>query len=208
MTMLLASFSRCGAVGALVAAVLGCRGADASRESASTATVASTKPSVSLPALRSQVPVPPPLPGDLDPAPAPPVVLPGSHTETLGERLAREAAARPAGAPSAEQLAAALTAKGVSVARTRQVLAQTLGARYCAVALTARGVVASVCELDDAAAVATARRLSEQRFGTAMPNRRFVARGKSLLTIGNLSAGVDDEVSMIAATFAALPASE
>jgi hypothetical protein len=150
------------------------------------------------------LPVPPPLPGDEDPAPEPPAPLP--ENVSLVDRLAREASSRPAGAVRSEALVAALETRGVKVARSRQVLGKTLDARYCAIAVTAAGLVASVCEFDTAAAAAAAAKDSERRFGKPMPDRRFVTNGKSLLTIANLRDTVEGEASTIAAAFAALTA--
>jgi hypothetical protein len=172
-----------------VVGLVACRGGEASRESA---------PSTH----QGQLPVLAPLPGDNDPAPASPAALPASLA--IGERLAREQAARPAGAVRVEQLVVALEAKGIAVARTRQVLGSTLSARYCAIAVTAAGVVASVCELDSAEAAEAAQKDSEQRFGKAIPDRRFVTNGKSLLTIAGAHGAAQDEANAIAATFAAL----
>ena len=148
------------------------------------------------------LPVAPPLPGDNDPAPAPPAPLP--EALPLPERLAHEAASRPTGAVRSEQLVAALEAKGIAVARTRQVLGRTLNARYCAIAVTGAGLVASVCEFDSPSAAIAAQHDSEARFDRPMPNRRFVTNGNSLLTIANLRDSVADQANTVAATFAAL----
>jgi hypothetical protein len=191
----LASARRRGAVLALLAAALGCRGADTSRQSSTSA---------ASPFSTASLPVAPPLPGDNDPAPPSPAPLPESLS--LVDRLAREASTRPAGAVRTEALIAALEAKGVAVARSRQVLGKTLNARYCAIAVTGTGLVASVCEFDSPSAARDAAKDSEQRFGKPMPNRRFVTNGKSLLTIANLRDSVEDEARTVAATFAALTA--
>lgn len=197
MSQLLASVRRRGAVIVLVAGLAGCRGGDTSRQSSHSAT-----PSV---ISTADLPVAPPLPGDNDPAPVSPAPLP--ENLSLVDRLAREASGRPAGAVRTEALVAALEAKGIAVARTRQVLGKTLHARYCSIAVTTAGVVASVCEFDSSSAALAALKDSEQRFGKPMPNRRLVTNGKSLLTIANLRDAVEDEANAIAATFAALSAS-
>src|SRR5689334_18057924 len=111
----LASVRRRAAVALLAVGLIGCRGGDAPRHADNSAAPSS------LAAIG--LPVAPPLPGDNDPAPAPPVALPGALS--LPEQLAHEAAARPAGAVRSEQLVAALETRGVAVARTRQVLART-----------------------------------------------------------------------------------
>jgi hypothetical protein len=192
---MLASVHRRGAVIALVVGLIGCRGVDASRQAGNSAT----------PSPATGFPIPPPLPGDNDPAPASPAPLP--EALPLPERLAREAASRPTGAVRSEQLVAALEAKGVAVGRTRQVLGRTLNARFCAIAVTGDGLVASVCEFDSPSAAIAAQKDSEQRFGRPMPNRRFMTNGQSLLTIANLRDSVEPQAQIVAATFAALRAS-
>jgi hypothetical protein len=191
----LAPVRRRGAVIVLVASALACHRADSSRQSSQ-----SNPPSIST----ASLPVPPPLPGDDDPAPQPPAPLP--ENVSLTDRLAREASSRPAGAVRSEALVEALKARGIAVTRTRQVLGKTLDARYCAIAVTAAGLVASVCEFDSEAAARAAVKDSEQRFGKPMPDRRFVTNGKSLLTIANLRDTVESEATTVAATFAALTA--
>jgi hypothetical protein len=191
---LLASGHRRGAVTLLAACLLGCRGADTSRQSPSTASPFST----------ASLPVSPPLPGDDDPAPPSPAPIP--EAASLGERLAREAASRPAGAVRTEALVEALKAQGIAVTRTRQVLGKTLSARYCAIAVTAGGLVASVCEFDSSEAAIAAAKDSEQRFGAPMPDRRFFTNGKSLLTIANVRDAVEPEAGAVAATFTGLSA--
>jgi hypothetical protein len=181
---------RRGAVVLLLVGLVACRGDDTQR------------PKQSLSSSLASLPVTPPLPGDNDPAPPSPAPLP--ENLSLQERLAREASSRPDGAVRTEELVAALKAKGVAVARTRQVLGKTLNARYCAIAVTDAGVVASVCEFDTPSDALEAAKDSELRFGKPMPNRRFVTNGKSLLTIANLRDAVESEARAIAATFAAL----
>src|SRR5262249_9027480 len=83
------------------------------------------------------------------PAPLPDPLPAGRGEGTLDQRLAKEAAERPAGALRAEAVAAALAARGVPVGPLKQVLARPLGARYCAMARTPAGLVVSLCEFDD-----------------------------------------------------------
>ena len=196
MATLLDSVIRRHAVIVLLGCLLGCRGGDTPHHSSAS----STAPGFSTAGL----PVTPPLPGDNDPAPPSPAAMP--ENLSLTERLAREAASRPQGAIRTEELVAALQAKGVAVARTRQVLGKTLHARYCGIAVTRDGLVASVCEFGSAPEAAAALKDSEQRFGKAMPNRRLATNGKSLLTIANLRDSAAQEASAVEATFAALRA--
>jgi hypothetical protein len=197
MTKLLASVIGRGAVTVLVASLVGCQGGEASR-----AVPPSSASPAGLPLTLGRLPLSPPLPGDNDPAPVSPAPVP--ENLSLGDQLAHEASSRPAGAVRSEDLVAAVEAKGVTLVRTRQVLGKTLHARYCAIAVTGSGLVASVCEFDSAPAALAAVTDSGERFGKAMPNRRFITNGNSLLTIANLSDPAGAEAEIIAASFAAL----
>ena len=130
-------------------------------------------------------PAPPPAPAAAAPAPAPMAADPGGvePPQTLSERLTREAANRPAGAISAEAVAAALSDAGVPVGALKQVLARPLGARYCALARTAAGLVVSVCEFPDDAGAARGADLSRRTFDTLIPGRRLAHRRGTLLTL-------------------------
>ena len=198
MTKLLASVLGRGAVTVLLASLVGCQRGEASRESPA---VVPSSSSTAGPSLKG-LPQSPPLPGDNDPAPASPAPLP--ENLSLGDQLAREASSRPAGAVRSEDLVAALEAKGIRLARSRQVLGKTLHARYCAIAVTAAGLVASVCEFDSGPEALAAVKDSGERFGKAMPDRLFVTNGNSLLTIANLGDLANAEAQTIAASFAAL----
>ena len=114
-------------------------------------------------------------------APVPPVGVEGPLT--LNERLAREAASRPSGALAAETVAAKLSAAGVPIGALRQVLARPLGARYCALARTASGLVVSLCEFDDDAQAARGVDLSRKTFDRLIPGRRLAHRRGTLLTL-------------------------
>src|SRR6185295_14082569 len=201
MTKLLASVLGRGAVTVLLVSLAGCQGGEASRASAPAVAPSSVSPAGLALRLRG-LPLSPPLPGDNDPAPASPAPVP--ENLSLGDQLVREASSRPAGAARSEDLVAALQATGIEVVRTRQVLGKTLQARYCAIAVTAGGLVASVCEFDSGPAARAGQTDSEQRFGKAMPNRRFAINGNSLLTIANVSDPLEAEAQTIAASFAAL----
>lgn len=194
----LASVLGRGAIAVLVVGLCACRGSDASRESASAAPANSSQATP-----RGKLPVPPPLPGDNDPAPKPPAEVP--EALSLGDRLAREAASRPAGAVRSEDLLEAIKAKGITVTRSRQVLGQTLNASYCAMAVLEDGLVASVCEYESPAAATAAMKHSEQRFHK-VPNRRLLINGKSLLTIANVRDAVENQANTVAAVFSELKA--
>jgi len=126
-------------------------------------------------------PVPAPAPAAAPvPAPAP---APAEGPLTLQDRLAREAASRPSGVISAEAVAAALSDAGVPVGALKQVLARPVGARYCALARTAAGLVVSVCEFEDDAGAARGVDLSRRTFDRLIPGRRLTHRRGTLLTL-------------------------
>lgn len=141
-------------------------------------------------------------------APSPPPAAPAAATQeaelSLDERLAREATSRPAKAIRMEDLLAALKERGVAVARTRQVLGGTWGARYCAIAQTENGLGLATCEFDSAEAARAGMAASKARFDKLMPGREAHLNGQSLLTIAPRDPALDDESRTVAATFAAL----
>ena len=152
---------------------------------------------------RPALPSPPPPPS----APAP-VATPSAAEAPLGlyERLAREAATRPPGVIAAETVATALSAAGVPLGAPKQVLARPLGARYCALARTAAGLVVSVCEFDDDAQAARGVDLSHRTFDRLIPGRRLTHKRGTLLTLtmGTPDAKRAAEATRAESVFAAL----
>jgi len=123
---------------------------------------------------------------DTSPA-APSVALPAPDPKLaripLSDRLTMEAQARPDRAPRAEALFDAAKADGISFSRQRQVLASTIGASYCQVAVTESGLAASVCEFRDEETLARGAEASRQAFQALMPGRSFETRSNTLLTV-------------------------
>ena len=119
----------------------------------------------------------------------------------LGERLAREANARPPGAVRVEQVLSALERGGITVARRRQVLATTLGAAYCASAVTTTGVALSLCEYPAADVARRGLEYSRRTFDRLIPDRRLLVNGQTLLTV---TPAATAEARAAAAIFAAL----
>ena len=125
---------------------------------------------------------------------------------SLNQRLAREAAGRPSGVISTETVAATLSAGGVPIGALKQVLARPLGARYCALARTAAGLVISVCEFDDDAQAARGIDLSRKTFDRLIPGRRLTHKRGTLmtLTVGTPDARRAAEAARAESVFAAL----
>jgi hypothetical protein len=124
-------------------------------------------------------PTPPPSPV----VAAAPAAAPAEAPLGLHERLAREAATRPSGVVSVEIVAAALSQAGVPIGALKQVLARPLGARYCALARTASGLVVSLCEFEDDAGAARGADLSHRTFDALIPGRRLAHKRGTLLTL-------------------------
>src|SRR5688500_14355425 len=137
------------------------------------------------------------------PAPAPP----GSPRTLLGRRE-DEAAARPTATRHVEDVVAALTAAGVAVTGTRQVLARVVRATYCVGADGDAGLAIAICEYADADAAAAGQAYSERTFGAVQPNRRLLRNRHATLT---LTVPADERgaqaADAAAAAFMALPAS-
>jgi hypothetical protein len=133
-------------------------------------------------------------------APAPPL-----SRVPLRTRLADEAASRPASALRAEQLFLALERRGLLLSRKRQVLASTVGARYCELAVSDAGLGVSLCEYGDDAAARAGSEASHRLFDPIVPGRTLLTHAGSLLTLTSAeSERARREASTIANTFAAL----
>jgi len=125
---------------------------------------------------------------------------------SLGERLAREAASRPAGGLRVEAVAQTLAAGGLALGPLHQVLARTVGARYCASARSAAGSAVALCEFADDATAARGLDYSRATFDRLVPGRRL-ARARNLtvtLTPAQPGAGFADDASRAGAVLAAL----
>ena len=107
---------------------------------------------------------------------------------------------------SAEAVAAGLSGAGVPLGALKQVLARPLGARYCALARTAAGLVVSVCEFEDDAGAVRGVDLSRRTFDRLIPGRRLTHRRGTLLTltVGSPDARRAAEAARAETAFAAL----
>ena len=138
--------------------------------------------------------------------PAPPAPPPPDDHFSLAERLAKEAASRPAGTPRAEDVAAALGRAGVGLRSFQQVLARTVSARFCMAGHTDAGLAVSVCEFADDAAAARGADYSRRTFDRLIPNRRLQRNGPTLLTLTGAATtpAAGGEAARAAAAFASL----
>jgi hypothetical protein len=116
------------------------------------------------------------------PAPSAPQPAPAERLP-LGERLRREATQRPAAREQIELLLQELGRDGIELVRTRQVLAEPLGADYCAAALSARGLGLSLCAFADPARAEQGSSRSRASFDRLIPGRTLLRRGGVLLTL-------------------------
>jgi hypothetical protein len=101
----------------------------------------------------------------------------------LGTRLVVEAEARPARAVRPEQLFAAMQRQGILLSRKRQVLASTVGALYCELAVSDTGLGVSFCEYADDAAARAGAESSHRLFDAIVPGRTLISHGGSVLTL-------------------------
>jgi len=101
----------------------------------------------------------------------------------LGSRLTMEADARPALAVRPEQLFAGLQRQGILLSRKRQVLASTVGARYCELAVSDAGLGVALCEYTDDAAASAGSETSHRLFDAIVPGRTLLSHGGSVLTL-------------------------
>ena len=134
------------------------------------------------------------------PPPAPPGVDPAMSALPLLERLAREASARPTGTLRAEEVLAALERGGLTLRKTQQVLASTVGAAYCTSSATSRGVAVAVCEYPAEAVARRGLEYSHRVFDRLIPDRRLLLNRKTMLTV----TGADADAKRAADIFAAL----
>lgn len=158
-------------------------------------------------ACNSKPPAAPPSPAAS--APPAPAAAPAAAPETgpalsLADRLAKEASSRPEGAIRLEDVVAALKEHGVSVARTRQVLGSMVGARYCAIAMTAHGLGVAACEFDSPESARAGLVSSQARFDSEIPGRQLLVNGKTLLTVAPAAAALGEESHTVTTLFASL----
>lgn len=133
-------------------------------------------------------------------APAP------TPTPTLGGLLASELETRPAVTPAVEQVASALQQAGVTLTPMKQVLARTVGARYCAASTTSTGLAVAVCEFASDAEADRGIAFSRRTFDRLIPGRRLARNRMTVLTLTPASADAraHAQAERVAATFATL----
>jgi hypothetical protein len=115
--------------------------------------------------------------------PPPPAPAVDGERLTLAERLTREAGSRPAGALRAEEVATALQRAGIELRAMKQVLARTVGARFCMSTQTGAGLGVAVCEFADDAEAAAGLDYSQRTFDRLIPNRRLIRNHGTVLTV-------------------------
>jgi hypothetical protein len=147
-------------------------------------------------------------PAQLAPVAAKPLEAAVVSRVPLGERLALEAASRPAKAVRVEQLEAALAKRGVTLTRKRQVLASPIEASYCELATTDTGLALSLCEFGDSDAAERGLARSRTTFDAMMPGRTLDTQANTLLTVTQpASPEAERQRQLARTTFASLPAS-
>jgi len=136
---------------------------------------------------------------------------PAATRGNLAQRLAAEAAARPgatatAAGPRVEDVATALRQAGLTVTPPSQVLARTIGARYCAAASTPAGLALAVCEFADEAGAERGLAYSHRTFDRLLPGRTLLRNRSTVLTLSGGDAGpaLAADTTRVSSVFAAL----
>ena len=123
------------------------------------------------------------------PPPATTTSAPGSTNLAplagLATRLHSEATQRPAVKVTAEQLFSALGERGITLASTKQVLATTAQAAYCALGVTRDNIAVAVCEYANATDAQAGKQLLDSRYARLVPDAVRVLNGNTLLTVAN-----------------------
>ena len=127
----------------------------------------------------------------------------------LAQRLAAEAAERPAASaagPRVEDVATALRRAGVAVTPPSQVLARTIGARYCAATSTPTGLALAVCEFADEAGAERGLAYSHRTFDRLVPGRTLLRNRSTVLTLsgGGTDGALAADTTRVSSLFAAL----
>ncbi len=105
--------------------------------------------------------------------------------KSLVGRLSYEAAHRPADAPRAEDVLAALERAGVRLDDHKQYVAATALASYCVGGQTATGLSVAVCEYESPAAATAGREHITARFQIPDLERVIHQRGATTLALGH-----------------------
>jgi len=103
----------------------------------------------------------------------------------LAARMHDESARRPPVDVTADEVFAALTARGIALASTKQVLAATAAASYCALGVTDDSIAVAVCEYATADAARAGKQLLESRYGKLVPDAVRALNGTTLVTVAN-----------------------
>jgi hypothetical protein len=121
-------------------------------------------------------------------------------------RLAEERQGRPAAAPGAEAVLAALARAGVEVRAPTQALASVQRARFCVGGEAPGGLAVAVCEYASPEEAAAGRTYALTTFA-AVPHREVLVRGSTTLTLRAPAAAplTTEQGRKAAEAFAALP---
>ncbi len=150
-------------------------------------------------------PAPPAPPNAVAPAAVTPAAPP-IEAPSLGGLLARERGARPMAMPAVEQVASAIQSSGVTLPPLKQVLARTIGARYCAAGTTAIGLAVAVCEFGSADEAERGLAFSHGTFDRLIPGRSLTRNRTTVLTLtpASSTSDVHAQSKRVAAAFATL----
>lgn len=136
---------------------------------------------------RGDAPPPPPqpVPPTVDESPGPVGSKDLAGLAGIAAQLHDESHQRPAVKVKVEALFDALAANGITLTTTRQVLAATAAADYCALGVTAESVAVAVCEYKTLDAARAGKKLLETRYAKLVPDAVRALNGTTLLTVAN-----------------------
>jgi hypothetical protein len=121
----------------------------------------------------------------------------------LATRMHDESSQRPHVKVTAEAVFDALTKRGIALASTKQVLAATAAASYCALGVTDDSVAIAICEYTSADAARAGKRLLDTRYAKLVPDAVRALNGNTLVTVAN-GAHVPARRDEVLATFRSL----
>jgi len=103
----------------------------------------------------------------------------------VATRMHDESAKRPRVKVTAEAVFDAVTHHGITLTSTKQVLAATAAASYCALGVTEDSMAIAVCEYVSPESARAGKRLLDMRYAKLVPDAVRVINGNTLVTVAN-----------------------
>lgn len=103
----------------------------------------------------------------------------------LATKMRDEAAQRPQVKVNAEAVFDAVTKRGIALISTKQVLAATAAASYCALGVTEDSMAIAVCEYASKDAARAGKRMLDTHYAKLVPDAVRALNGNTLVTVAN-----------------------